>query len=55
MFHLLDELEIVELETINKNSQHKVIVCDHGEGPGIDDDFLEMDGFEAQKAWFNRE
>lgn len=43
----------LELDAINQASQSKVIICDHGYGPCIEDDFLNLNGFDAQIEWFN--
>jgi hypothetical protein len=54
MLYLLNSEQIEQLNQINNQSFNEIVtICDHGEGPSIDDDFLSMEGFESQKQWFN--
>ena len=51
MLYLLSEKQQAELEAINKLSQKKVILCDHGNGVGVEDAFLELAGYEKHVIW----
>jgi hypothetical protein len=55
MIYLLDETQIQQLNTINSQNNSKVIICDHGLGLCIENDFLNKPGYEAHTSWFNGE